>query len=296
MYGAIPSPKDPRDYTLSMVAAVPGDFPDAYQLSPPAAVRNQYSSSMCVAFALAVMKRYQERREGVYNDYSPAFIYANRQESDWQGEGMIPREALERLRDNGVCRHELFPAIGTYAAVKGKITPAMTEDALLQTVETYVAVNTPAEVKTALLDLQSPVLTVVPVFAGWHSYQGGLLPIGVNADGYHAILIVGWRQDAWLVQNSWGTGWGEDGFGWLPMEYPIVEMWAVTDRIATKPARRIELRIGNKNALIDGESVMLDVAPIIKDGRTLVPLRFIGEAFGAWVDYDEYDQSITIVK
>jgi len=37
----------------------------------------------------------------------------------------------------------------------------------------------------------------------------------------------------------------------------------------------IMLQIDNKNAAINGKTVALDTPPIIKDGRTLVPLRFI---------------------
>ena len=28
----------------------------------------------------------------------------------------------------------------------------------------------------------------------------------------HAVNIVGWNKDAWIIKNSWGTKWGENGF------------------------------------------------------------------------------------
>ena len=36
------------------------------------------------------------------------------------------------------------------------------------------------------------------------------------ADG-HCIVIVGYddTKQAWLVRNSWGTGWGTNGYGWF---------------------------------------------------------------------------------
>ena len=33
--------------------------------------------------------------------------------------------------------------------------------------------------------------------------------------GGHAFALVGYNQAGFVVQNSWGTGWGEKGYGWL---------------------------------------------------------------------------------
>lgn len=49
----------------------------------------------------------------------------------------------------------------------------------------------------------------------------------------------------------------------------------------------IELHIGSNKATVDGKEVMLDTEPIIKDARTLVPIRFIAEALGCEVFWDD---------
>ncbi len=57
----------------------------------------------------------------------------------------------------------------------------------------------------------------------------------------------------------------------------------------------IKLQIGNKIALVNGEQVELDQPPLIKDNRTMVPLRFISEAFGAEVKWFPETREIKII-
>lgn len=65
--------------------------------------------------------------------------------------------------------------------------------------------------------------------------------------------------------------------------------WDGTERkvtITTRAGRQIELWIGKKDARIDGKTVMIDlndplVVPVIVNGRTLLPLRFVGENLGS---------------
>jgi len=54
----------------------------------------------------------------------------------------------------------------------------------------------------------------------------------------------------------------------------------------TRAGSTIELWIGNTRALVNGQPHELDVPAIIKNGRTLVPLRFVGEASGKTVRWD----------
>lgn len=57
----------------------------------------------------------------------------------------------------------------------------------------------------------------------------------------------------------------------------------------------VQLGIGQKQALVNGESKTLDVPPMLYEGRTMVPLRFIAEALGADVWWNPAEQGITIV-
>ncbi|HHY67907.1 MAG TPA: copper amine oxidase [Alicyclobacillus sp.] len=49
----------------------------------------------------------------------------------------------------------------------------------------------------------------------------------------------------------------------------------------------VTLRIGDPSASVNGQNITLDVPPELSGGRTLVPLRFVGEAFGMAVDYQD---------
>lgn len=84
--------------------------------------------------------------------------------------------------------------------------------------------------------------------------NGGILPYpspGENVIGGHAVMIVGYedkkistnprdglkREGCFLIRNSWGESWGDNGYGWLPYEYfrtgpngdvLAEDVWAIT--------------------------------------------------------------------
>ena len=72
-----------------------------------------------------------------------------------------------------------------------------------------------------------------PFVAGFTVYESfespevaktGVVPMpkpNENTVGGHAILVVGYddSKSAWLVRNSWGTGWGIEGYFWMPYPY-----------------------------------------------------------------------------
>jgi cathepsin L len=66
-----------------------------------------------------------------------------------------------------------------------------------------------------------PIAASVQVTALFQNYANGVFyefPSNYNSpSSNHAITIVGWNDDkgAWLIKNSWGTDWGEDGYMWI---------------------------------------------------------------------------------
>lgn len=63
---------------------------------------------------------------------------------------------------------------------------------------------------------------------------------------------------------------------------------------ATKEEMQVEIKIGSYFAKKGNESIKLSVQPMIIEGRTMVPLRFIGESFGAKVDWNGEKRIVTI--
>ncbi len=66
--------------------------------------------------------------------------------------------------------------------------------------------------------------------------------------------------------------------------------------MAEKDGIKVELVIGSLSAKINDNDVALDSEPVISDGRTLVPVRFVSEALGAKVEWDEKNRRVIIEK
>jgi peptide/nickel transport system substrate-binding protein len=64
---------------------------------------------------------------------------------------------------------------------------------------------------------------------------------------------------------------------------------------ATRDGKKVQLTIGSTTGSVNGSTTTLAAAPYISDDRTLVPLRFVSEAFGASVNYTE-EQDRGLVK
>jgi len=58
----------------------------------------------------------------------------------------------------------------------------------------------------------------------------------------------------------------------------------------------IFLAVGAMGAIVDDGMVTLNAAPYIQNGRTMVPVRFVSEAMGANVDWDNSTKTVSITK
>lgn len=63
---------------------------------------------------------------------------------------------------------------------------------------------------------------------------------------------------------------------------------------ATSGSTEVSLQIGSTQASVNGSPTTIDVAPFIIGASTYVPLRFVSQALGATVDWDEADQIVAI--
>lgn len=68
---------------------------------------------------------------------------------------------------------------------------------------------------------------------------------------------------------------------------------ANTDKPAAA-AKTIILQIGSTAVLVDDQAIINDVAPVIRNDRTLVPIRVITEALGGQVAWNEAAKEVTL--
>jgi C1A family cysteine protease len=82
----------------------------------------------------------------------------------------------------------------------------------------------PKDIKEVLA-AGKPVLIGMSVYASFENpevAETGQVPMPKRREqlmGGHAVLVVGYEQKEYIIRNSWGEDWGDNGYFYLPQEY-----------------------------------------------------------------------------
>jgi len=128
-------------------------------------------------------------------------------------EGGRPRDALEFIRDEGITDEDCFPYIATDCSCS---TRCPDWGDRLYTIDATGSVPSDIETIKAYLIDKGPLAAILGV--GWE-YGGGFDEDGIyrcedDSGTNHAVVIVGYdeAEDYWIIKNSLGTGFGDDGY------------------------------------------------------------------------------------
>jgi hypothetical protein len=211
---ARPDTLDFRDHMfVPTLVEVPTSIPLDDYLRVEVPVLDQGREGACTGFALATVVHYLLRTRKVVpdtGDVSPKMLYdLARRYDEWPGEeyeGSSARGAMKAWQRHGVCADSLWPN-----------SPDCWGDAATRPLGAYSRVNHRDLVAMHSAIAEARVLYATGiVHEGWnHVGTNGNIPFtGDEAVlGGHAFAIVGYDADGFWIQNSWGTKWGNQGFG-----------------------------------------------------------------------------------
>lgn len=258
--GWIPDYPDFRDYTESheainavlaptKVLKTSAKIPASVDLRAwCSAVEDQKSLGSCTAHAgIGIVEYYENRTFGKYTDASRLFLYkVTRNLLHWTGDtGAFLRSTMGALVLFGAPPEEYWPykiadfdlepsafcyAFGqSYQAIKyfRHDPPGISASDLLDRIRKYLAAGHPSMFGFTVYNSisQAGITGKIPYPCKGEKILGG-----------HAIAAVGYDDKmkiknanpcgvqstgALLIRNSWGTGWGDGGYGWLPYDYVL---------------------------------------------------------------------------
>jgi C1A family cysteine protease len=256
--GWLPDWPDIRDYTPEHAAVAPllakahlraprKRLPAKVDLRawcPP--VEDQGRIGSCTANAGVALVEYFERRaSGRHVDASRLFLYkATRKLARLTGDsGAYLRSTMGALVLFGVPPEQFWPYTEgafdeeppafcyAYAANYRTLSyfaldpPGTQPPALLERVKTYLAGGVPAMFGFTVYSSieQAGADGAIPFPGAKEKVQGGHAVVAVGYDDARKIRNrergAQGTTGAFLVRNSWGAGWGDGGYGWLPYAY-----------------------------------------------------------------------------
>jgi C1A family cysteine protease len=235
-----PSPKTEDDWTFDhaeeadVVAAAPA-IPASKDLRADWwKINDQGATGSCVGWATAdsVLRWHFVKvgRLAQADLLSPRFVWMASKETDQfisrpttfiESDGTSLKSALDIARKFGVVRDATLPfASGKLYGGKWQTFYAT---AALRKILAYFNLDRNLTNWRSWLATKGPILTRLDVDATWDdaTVNGGNLDEykPETARGGHAVAIVGYKPDRFIVRNSWGTGWGDRGFAYASLSY-----------------------------------------------------------------------------
>jgi len=214
-------------------------------------VKNQGSTSQCVAYSSALMREYQqfiisERQFKLC--FAPEFIYNLR--SDPSADGMCLSNAMSILEkygnctqpdysSNNKCPSSISYAIPSYGCVYFKGSSSVpTKNSVVANIKNALYTNGPCLVAFNIYQACNPSQDPRKDGRIWIPLPSN---VALCESGGHCMTLIGWDDsNGFLIQNSWGPSWNGNGCIWLPYDdilqpYGPIEIWSVSSGIINKP-------------------------------------------------------------
>ena len=216
-----------RFYRPSLIPLKRRIIPEAAELH----IRNQKTDPACTGFALAAVIDQQCRHmfgpdEGIRASARMLFEMARLHDDlpDEDLAGSTLRGALKGFFHNGVCRlTELTPDIQPPLSPRWALSIERAQEARNISLGAYFRLEHVINDYHAAINEAGAIVASAKIFDGWRSPQEGRIGPANRFQGRHAFAIVGYDEEGFLVQNSWGSRWG----GYLGL--PGVALWPYED-------------------------------------------------------------------
>jgi len=229
-YGWMPDLPDQRDLTYAVAANLVQNIPDAVDLRPQCPpVYDQGQLGSCTGNSIAGALEF-ERIKQKLNVFVPSrlFIYYNERVIEGtvtSDSGAQIRDGIKTVATQGDCPETEWPYDISQFAVKPP--QSCYADAVKYKAVQYQSVT------QNLADMQGCLASGYPFVFGFTVYASfesaavartGNVPMpksGENVVGGHAVLAVGYdnQKRVFVVRNSWGNGWGAQGYFYMPYAY-----------------------------------------------------------------------------
>lgn len=194
-------------------------------------IKHQLSCGSCVAFgSVATVEstlRVQRGDPDLAVDLSEAHLFFchGRARGANCDSGWWPEQALEDFQNKGVADDACYPYNLSNTNCSGLC--ANWADRVLKISGFETLTNKPAQIKEWVAT-KGPVCACFVVFDDFFNYRSGVYRhVSGNQAGGHCVSIVGYNDSlgCWICKNSWGTGWGENGFFQIAYGQCSIETW-----------------------------------------------------------------------